>query len=487
MHTPHLDALRERGTWLSGCVTPNPVCQPARASIVTGLLPLTHGVWDNGVDLDPVVGERGFGGRLSAAGYDTALIGKAHLSTVFTFEPTGSPECMHSSPDYGEDWYGPYMGFDHVELVTLGHPLPPMEPPHGQHYERWYAADGRKRLKDELYAASPPGAPAELPQTHESLLPPAWHTSTWVADRTIARLRDRVRSGTGEDRPLCLWASFPDPHHPFDAPLPWSRLHHPEEVDLPEHRSLDVDHRPWWHEASLTAAPDADPDVREIRERFSRLAGLDDRQLRHVIANYYGMISLIDHNVGRILTALSELGLTDDTVVLYTSDHGEWLGDHGLVLKGPMLYDGLLRVGLVAAGPGIPPGAEIADPVSTLDLAATIADLAGLRDNPTQGSSLLPVVAGEENRELAYDEWDVAADRVGVPLRLRTVRSATHRMTVELDSGDGELYDLAEDPHELDNRFEDPALAGVRADLEAAIADRPGELLGELPDKVGMS
>ena len=99
--------------------------------------------------------------------------------------------------------------------------------------------------------------------------------------------------------------------------------------------------------------------------------------LRELIANYYGMISLIDHNVGRIMASLHELGLADDTIVIYTTDHGDWLGDHGLVLKGPMMYDGLLRVGLIMRGPGIEAGRVIGEPVSTLDLYATINDYAG--------------------------------------------------------------------------------------------------------------
>lgn len=483
VRTPHLDELKERGTWLSGTITPNPVCQPSRAAILTGLLPNTNGVWDNGVDLDPAVGEAGFAGRLGRAGYDTAFVGKAHFSTVFTFEPTGTPESMHSSVEYDEDWNGPYMGFEHVELVTLGHPMPPFPPPYGQHYERWFAADGRKELRDAQYNTRLGPEGLDVPQTFESGLPPAWHTSTWVADRTI----DWIREHRASERPWCLWASFPDPHHPFDAPVPWSRLHHLDEVDLPPHFELDLDRRPWWHRASLEAPPDAPDLVRQVREKFSRLSGLGERELRHVIANYYGMIALIDHNVGRILGALDRLGVAEDTVVVYTSDHGEWLGDHGLMLKGPMPYDGLLRVGMLLAGPGIPSGREVHDPVSTLDVGATLGDLAGLEDNPTHGASLLPVVRGDERREFAYDEWDVDASRCGVPLRLRTVRTATHRLTLELDSGDGELYDLVEDPHEMDNRFDDPALAGVRSDLEDLVRQRPDDALPELPARVGMS
>jgi arylsulfatase A-like enzyme len=103
-----------------------------------------------------------------------------------------------------------------------------------------------------------------------------------------------------------------------------------------------------------------------------------DQQLRELIANYYGMISLIDHNVGRIVCELERLNVLQDTLVVYSTDHGDWLGDHGLILKGPMAYEGLLRVGLLFQGPGVPKGKVVQDPVSTLDLPATFADFAGV-------------------------------------------------------------------------------------------------------------
>ncbi|HET7298778.1 MAG TPA: sulfatase-like hydrolase/transferase, partial [Burkholderiales bacterium] len=128
--TPHLDRMARAGTRFSACITPNLVCQPSRASILTGLLPYTHGVSDNGIDLDPKVGEAGFAGAFAGAGYRTGYIGKAHFATSHTFKPTGTPECRNSDQD--PDWYGPYMGFEHVELVVEGHNhWPPMKPPRG--------------------------------------------------------------------------------------------------------------------------------------------------------------------------------------------------------------------------------------------------------------------------------------------------------------------------------------------------------------------
>lgn len=484
IRTPHLDRLKQSGTYLPTCITPNPVCQPARASILTGLLPLTHGVHDNGIDLDPAIGARGFSGQLARAGYFTALLGKAHFATAHTFQPTGTPECRGSTQNYGADWFGPYMGFEHVELMVEGHNnTAPLKPPSGQHYERWYYADGRGEEKNRLHDQHlPPDSGAA--QTWHSALPAAWHNSTWIGDRTVDHLRQR------KDEPFCIWASFPDPHHPFDCPDPWSRMHDPAEVELPRNRTLDLDRRPWWHRASLEGVPAmANEELRSLRQNYSRIPPQTDEQLRAMIANYYGMIALIDHNVGRILAELQTLGLAENTLVVYTSDHGDWLGDHGLILKGPMPYDGLLRVGCIVAGPDVPAGKVVHEPVSTLDLAATFLDYAGVaQTSPMHGRSLRPLIEGAgETRDFAYNEWDLHASRCGVALRLRTVRTRTHRMTIELNSGAGELYDLVNDPGEMNNLYDDAASSGVRRSLEEMIERRPKDAMSPLPEPVGMA
>lgn len=472
--TPHIDLLARNGTHFSACITPNVVCQPSRASMLTGLLPLTHGVCDNGIDLDLRTGEAGFAGSLAAAGYDTGFIGKAHFSTHHTFEATGRPECQYSEAALGPGWNGPYMGFEHVELVVEGHNYwLPTPLPGGLHHSRWHYGDGQGELRNQLYQKDL-GPPSGAPQTFNSALPAAWHNSAWIGDRTIEYLRRH-----GQERPFCLWASFPDPHHPFDCPEPWSRLHYPDEVDLPRHRSTDYDRRPWWHRASMESKPMGNAAVQALRQNFSRMPTPSEAALRRITANYYGMISLVDHQVGRVMKALAEYGLDRDTIVIFTSDHGEWLGDHGLMLKGPMPYEGLLRVAMVASGPGIEAGRQVADPVSTLDLAATLYDYGGASAlGPVHGRSLRPLLEGRDaGRAFALSEWDVAASRCGVELKLRTARTRDWKLTLELDSGAGEMYCLAEDPDEMDNLFDDPGYAARRRELTDMIRSRPADQL----------
>lgn len=478
VRTPHLDRLAAQGTRFTACITPNVVCMPARASILTGLLPLTHGTHDNGIDLDEQVAAGGFAATLGRAGWHSAFIGKAHFSSNHSAAPTGRCENVPSSHLFADDWHGPYMGFEHVELMQLGHNYWLPEPsPGGLHYERWYHGDGLGEWKNALYQEKLPPLTTAA-QTHHSGLPVAWHNSSWVGDRTVEYLRARGRERRGDDeRPFVAWASFADPHHPFDAPAPWCWMHRPEDVDLPPERTRDLERRPWWHRAALENRPGGSPESRRVREEYSRMPPQSDAQLRELIANYYGMTSLIDHQVGRILAALQDEGLAGDTLVVYSADHGDWLGDHGLVLKGPMFYEGLLRVPLLLRGPGVPAGQVRDDPVSTLDLAATFGDLAGVRMPAAAHSrSLRPLLQGEGERDHAFTEWRLGPARCGVALDLRGVRMRNAKLTLELGSGAGELYDLRDDPHEMHNRFDDPACRGLRDELVQRLMSRPDDI-----------
>ena len=163
------------------------------------------------------------------------------------------------------------------------------------------------------------------------------------------------------------------------------------------------------------------------------------------------------------------------------------LGDHGLYLKGPMIYEGVLRVPLVISGPGVPSGKVVETPVSTIDLASTFLESAGLTFESPQSRSLHPVMNAGEQRECAWSEWHVHPSRLGVALQLRTVRTDRYSCTFELGSGAGELYDLKEDPEQLVNRFDDPAYVAARHQMEELMRMRPGPALQVLPEPIGMA
>lgn len=480
--TPNLDSMARRGTRFTSCITPTVVCQPARASILTGQLCRTHGVHDNGIDLDPAIGEKGFAGALDAAGYQTAFFGKAHFASYDARAPSGAPESVLSSADFGPDWFGPYMGFQHIETMCHGHNwFPPRTPPQGLHFEQYFHSDGKGAEKIDLYWQNG-GDTKGAAQTWHSQLPLEWHNTPWTADRAI----DWLEQARDASKPFCTWISFPDPHHPFDCPEPWSRLHDPAEVDLPQHRERDFDARPWWHRAAVETDPIGNDSEVEMRKSYSRIPPQTDEQLREIIANTYGQIALIDHHVGRILEAVERAGLSDSTYIIYMSDHGDWLGDHGLILKGPMNYEGLLRVPMIVVGPDVPQGREVSAPVSTLDIGATLHDYSQTEPLLTQhGTSLRPLIDGTETgRAYAMNEWELLPNRVGVPLSLRCVRTETAKLTLELRSGAGEMYDLDADPYEMTNVFDDPDYADLRAELTQYIHERPDDI-GPIGTAVG--
>ena len=177
--------------------------------------------------------------------------------------------------------------------------------------------------------------------------------------------------------------------------------------------------------------------------------------------------------------------MANDTLVIYTSDHGDWLGDHGLVLKGPMFYEGLLRVGLILRGPSVPAARIVDDPVSTIDLAATMGNYAGVPvPAAVHSQSLRPLVEGVTGRDglrgHAYTEWRLGPSRCGVALDLRGVRTRDAKLTLEFGSGAGELYDLHEDPHECVNQFDDPAARGLRDELMQRLMCRPDDITNPL-------
>lgn len=473
VRTPNIDRIATGGARFSKCITPHPMCQAARASILTGKLPYSHGVRDNGRDLDYGFGTQGMAGIFSAAGYDTRFIGKAHFSSQQTFAPTGKPECYQSAASFDRNWRGEYFGFADVQLMLRPHHHTKWtEPPEALHYEYWLDQDGQggarwARAKDRL---APDTAHF---QAWRSPLDYQWHSSSWIGDRAVEMIEET------REAPLFAWVSFPDPHPPFLAPKPWCDMYGPDDVTIARHIELDLDRRPWWHRAFLEnprrTAHGAEHNFGGIN--WGSRGEVTEKSLRDVTAIYFAMITAVDHQVGRLLDALEAKGELDNTIVVFISDHGEWLGDHGLLLKGPMLYDGLLRVPFVIQGPGVPQGVIVDDPVSTIDIRSTLAEMCDINAERDSGNSIAGLLRGTETRDFALSEYEVDSARSAVDLDLRTVRSNRYRMSVDLLSGAGELYDMQEDPYEMDDLFEDAGRSAIRAELMDMIRCRPDDMI----------
>lgn len=476
--TPVLDRLAAAGTRFAQCRTQNPFCQPARATILTGTYPSTHGVIRNGMDLPLEAEADSIATRLAGAGFATALFGKAHFASYWPDLPSGRVESVVDSARLPEDWDGPYFGFRHVELVSDVHNIrlaPEMgrwnwgfgPPPMGHHYARWLFRDGHARGVERLRAMQPEAAGGswDHTQTWRSGLADEDHHTTWIADRAIEWIRS-------VDAPFFAWVSFADPHHPFDPPHPWCDRYEPADMlqVLPRPHPGELDRKPMFHKTwseGFGGTP-----LEWVNPGWAKLT---EAERLGILAAYYGMVTHLDHNVGRVLAALDARGLADDTLVLFTSDHGDFLGEHQLMLKGPIHYEALLRVPLLVRGPGFAPGAVVADPVGTIDLAPTILHACGLEvPDAVEGRRLL-----DGPREWALTEDDILRGAMA----FRTLTTRTHRLTRSMhDPNGGELYDLREDPGELANRWADPGCARVRDELLALLADvMRHDLARELP------
>lgn len=463
IRTPNMDRLAAEGVRCTSFFVSNPFCTPSRASFLTGRYPHAHRAWDNGVTVpeDTVT----LPGRFAEHGYHTALIGKGHLGT---HQSEGNPDSFTAlEQPWFADWHGPYYGFQEAWL-TSGHNQP------AGHYGLWLREHHPGSLA--LFgpeAALKPGTGA--PMSWKSALPAEHHASTWIGDQTVSFL-ERNRG-----RPFFLQVSFPDPHMPFCPPAPYHDMYRLEDVPMPRRRPGELDDKP----------PHFDAFRHGRVEGFGGRPGPDlsrmtDDQIREIVAHTYGMISLIDDNLGRIVASLETLGLLDDTLIVFSTDHGELLGDHWLVGKGPFHYDALIKIPLLWRLPGgRPAGRTVEGLMSNVDVAPTILDYAGLPPLPdTQGRSMLPLLQGEDeglgrDRVLVEFEW-----RFIPGLRLKTIRTHRHKLTVYAGRPYGELYDLEDDPDEFVNRWHDPAYADIRSVLTAQLLDMLIDGEGRLPPRL---
>lgn len=472
IRTPNLDGLAARGTRFDKAYVANPICMPNRASIFTGRLPSAHGTRVNGVSLDPRA--RTFAHVLREAGYSTGFFGKAHFqhmaphggavpgavipdasagdSFLDTLSPgwNGYENAARHQAEYvkmPDDFYG----FGKVELA-IGH-----ADAMSGHYYHWAAERGVK-LADHQGPAKALPYTSVTQQVWRTSLPEEVYPTRFTSERTEAFLREQASAGS----PFLAVCSFPDPHHPFTPPGRYFDMYDPGSMSLPE-----TFHDP--HEGSMLHIKLL-ASVKGQERGFVAPFAPTEEMYREMAAREFGAISLIDDAVGDVLQTLEETGLAENTIVIFTSDHGEMFGDHGLMLKGAMHYDGCIRVPLVIATPD-GTASSTSDLASSLDLAPTILEMAGLPlYYGLQGKSLAPSVAGtneapERNALLIEEDELVDIFQTGRGLRMRSIVTPTHRLTLYEGTPEGELFDLREDPGETRNLFADPQSTKLRAEL----------------------
>lgn len=431
VRTPNLDALAERGVVFERAMSQCPLCTPARASLFTGRYVHSHGAWWNGM---PVTGDRTLMPEIMMnAGYDTAVIGKLHL------HPT---DASH--------------GFDHKEL-------------HEERLEPELSAYGAF-LADHGYEGKTPRDFTEWENRITGIcrMPEELEETRWVADRTDAYLANRSE---GDDRPFFLFSSFLRPHTPFN-PLPrFAELY----------RGVDVG-PPAFTEEERVNLP---PRIRTLAEvkGWDRFTTDDWIQMRKY---YYALCTQVDEAVGRVLESLERHGYAEHTVIVFTTDHGEFAGDHALIGKGHP-WETAVHVPLLVYDPESKTGAtRVRDLVELVDVMPSLLDLLEIETPDTvQGRSFADLIkanrsdgAGATTRRYAFSESmthsiDAQANRVleacGHPY-LISVRSDRYKYIRYTDEP-GELYDLESDPDERNNLFGAPGTGEIVSEHESAILD----------------
>jgi len=467
LKTPSIDAIAAEGVRFTSFFVASPVCMPNRASLMTGRMPSVHGVRQNGIPLS----ERNatFVDLLREAGYRTALVGKSHLQNFTDTPPEHrlpgddggmGPEAIRhdlDSPLYEQEtprhWLSasprlrlPFYGFEHVDLV-IGH-----GDRCGGDYGVWL-----HRTAPE--AAARTGMANQLqhdyvcPQAVRTALPAELHSTQYVADRAVAYLK------ATSNEPFFLMVSFPDPHHPFAPPGKYWDAYHPEEMPVPE-AFLRDDWVPPPHVAAI---------LDEREEGSARRAGAVSisctrREALEARALTCGMIAFIDDAIGQVMVALRRSGRRDDTVIAFTSDHGDHLGDHRLLLKGAEHYRELIRVPFIWSDPEGRTGAESSTIGQTIDIAPTILARAGIR--PYAGIQGIDLFSGK-SRDAALIQYDHQKSYPGLdgPPRVHTLVDGRWRLSLTDGRAWGELYDLQADPGEFRNLWDDAAAAGEKARL----------------------
>ena len=406
VRTPHIDQLVRAGVAFTHAYCQSPICTPSRSSFLTGLYPSRVHNTRNGNDtfpsFPPLITK-----LIANAGYECGNIGKFHLQSAG----------RRTEPRL-DDGYS-YWKFSHA---------PRDDWEEGHDYAEWVRAQGGDL--DALRAS-------------EERVPPELHQTTWGSEMAIEFIRRQHAT------PWLLSVNIYDPHPPFIPPKSYADRFSPTDMPGPHFQESDLDLQRKLKNVDFQGQPMPPAEMDAKGEQ----------------ARYYAMIALIDDQFQRILDVLDETGQRENTVILFTSDHGEALGDHGLIQKGCRFYEGLVRVPLIFSWPEHFQQ-DLRSPalVELLDMSATIVELCGLEQPEyMQGRSLVPILTGRADpdhlRDFVRCEYFDALDAHftnGAGTYATMYRDQRYKLSVYHGHGLGELYDLQEDPWEFHNLWDDP-------------------------------
>ncbi|ULL16556.1 hypothetical protein DVH26_20195 [Paenibacillus sp. H1-7] len=401
IRTPNLDDLSQDGVTYDNSFCSAPFCTPSRYSFLTGLYPHQHLGWSNRSTIPKEIDT--FPRLLRQAGYRTQAVGKMHFTPTYLDLGFDSMQLAEQNGDgrYEDDYHRYLRERDLMDRIDLMDQV------------KVYREKATQPYWDSYGALT-----SDLPEEH--------HSTTWIGNQALAALES-----WGEHSEL-LMVSFIKPHHPFDPPKPWDAMYDPEKLQL----------LPGWTEQNLPA------DLR-MNEGFFPHAKLTEPVLRQAMAYYYGSISQIDHKVGQMIETLKRKGLYENTLILYTSDHGEYMGYHHMLLKSNYMYEPLIKVPLIIKYPNNEQAGErSALLVNNIDVSATLLEHAQVDKAKFMAGKSISSLAGNPRA------FVIGENGRGKQYMVRTER---YKLILTSDPGKSAFFDLDADSYELNNLINDSA------------------------------
>ena len=436
LHTPNLDRLVREGVAFTKTYCQNPICTPSRSSFLTGRYPRTTRSSINGNDhfsKDEVLVTR----MLADGGYDCGLIGKLHLTSHYRREEERVDDAYtywEYSPQPCDDW-----------------------PAGVNRYMEWLKEKGVDWHKEyQMPCEWPPQGNYKLPERIQGMKPED-HQTTWAVEKAIEYMENH-----DPEKPFCLSVNIFDPHPPFDPPTEYKERLKIEDMPLPLWKEGELDNKPFAHkDCYLNGSQNG---------MINDTVSMTDAEKQEVTRDYYAQIELIDDQMGRLLDYLDETGKRKDTIVIFMSDHGEMLGDHGIYWKGGYCYEGLVHVPLIISCPGlIVENVQSKALVELVDIAPTLLELAGLPvPGFIQGKSLAPILTGKASPD--YHKDGVYCEYYFCAMLMHKIYSTMYfdgRYKVAVHHGEQicELYDLEKDPNEFENLWNNPRYATLQNEM----------------------
>jgi arylsulfatase len=439
--TPNLQKLLAESVTFTNTFVQCPICSPSRASFLTGRYPHVTGLRANGQRIRPT--ERLVPRILADYDYCCALAGKLHLSPCFGGRDEQRIDDGYSlfwwSHDVSNQWPGQNQWYNWLDKNNIKIPPPPPES------VVW-------------------GMPID----------PKYSQTAWCSDMAIQFIRDEKFFN-----PWLMSVNIFQPHHPFWPTAEYLSHYDPAKMPDPAYKEGELEDKPKFQTVDHRGAYGG------LGVSFTKTS---TEQHRQITAAYYAMIEQVDTEVGRMMQALDETGQRDNTIVIFMSDHGEMLGDHGIYLKGPYFYDCLTRVPLIIRWPGkFKAGIKVDALVEIIDLAPTLVEAAGLPiPSGMQGRSLMPLLTGQTttHRDSVYIEYFDANALYDPPPMCSSVRTVDFKLSFYNNLNTGELYDLKKDPGEFHNLWNDAHYKDRRAELTQLLVSRMIETVDPLPERL---